>query len=85
MMARSGYRRALAFVQWLFTVPHRLTSVPSVDAPHMKPVRYVYLEVSGPVFSMLETVVTTQSLAIHADLLNFIKIQFLVFSRSLTT
>ena len=67
MMARSGYRRALAFVQWLFTVPHRLTSVPSVDAPHTKRVRYVYQEDSDPVFSMLGTVVTMQSLVIHAD------------------
>ena len=67
MMARSGYIRALAFIQWLFTVPHPLTSVPSVDAPHTKPVRYVYLEDSGPVFSMLGTVVIMQSLVIHAD------------------
>ena len=67
MMARSGYRRALAFVQWLSMVPHPLTSVPSVDAPHTKRVRYVYQEDSGPVFSMLGTVVTMQSLVIHAD------------------
>ena len=57
----------MAFIQWLFTVPHPLTSVPSVDAPHTKPVRYVYLEDSGPVFSMLGTVVVIQYLAIHAD------------------
>jgi len=67
VMARSGYRRALAFIQWLFTVPHPLSSVPSVDAPHAKLVRYVYLEDSGPVFSMLGTVVIIQYLAIHAD------------------
>jgi len=67
VMARSGYRRALAFVQWLSTVPHPLTSVLSVDAPHTKRVRYVYQEDSGPVFSMLGTVVTMQSLVIHAD------------------
>ena len=66
-MARSDYRRALAFVQWLFTVPYQLTSVLSVDAPHTKRVRYVYQEDSGPVFSMLGTVVTMQSLVIHAD------------------
>ena len=66
MMARSGYRRALAFVQWLSTVPHSLTSVPSVDAPR----ETGQIRVSGgfwSVFSMLGTVVTMQSLTVHAD------------------